>query len=439
MSDDLIKRIRYVGAGLLVSIAVLAPGAIWFKEAVSSMAQTSANEISDLLKVRINVLRQQMSTELAVAHTNLAFSNVTSNYKLKRDLPFDLVALFDRDRKLIDGYRILSANKSIVELNNDLAKHLIPADSGLFDQVTSSVSPAGIMLVDGRPMLIALRGFSVSAQTMAQFAVVGRWLDGRRLASNGEQAESRIELFSLSMQDNVPPDIQNAIILSERNSGFTYELDRFGEGHVYVLVHDIRDRPAVMAKVPWSLPWKNSGMKGFNLFYLSALVAGLLTWFFLTWNDASNRKRVRRFDGLSSLKPDHIKSLVEAFPGYSFAIKSNLEYVGVSRILAGVTGHEPSFFVGQRYGAIASEDDEGGLLTAFSQLRDPLKWPRTLELHHSIVGLGERHNFIGLIHYLAKQDVMLVILSHVEIPSSDLKQSATSHIETSNHPNSAVA
>jgi hypothetical protein len=107
---------------------------------------------------------------------------------------------------------------------------------------------------------------------------------------------------------------------------------------------------------------------------------------------------------------EQIRILIESFPGYAFAIKANLEYLGVSRILAGVTGQEPSYFSGQNFGSVASEWNDGQLAKIFLDLRDTKRWPRVASAHHVIEGLGERHEFSGTAHYLAKQELLLVIL-----------------------------
>jgi hypothetical protein len=62
------------------------------------------------------------------------------------------------------------------------------------DQVTATASASGLMVVEGRPMLIAVRKTQVrpSAQT-AGFLVVGQWLDVSRVIGNTEQTDQRIQ------------------------------------------------------------------------------------------------------------------------------------------------------------------------------------------------------------------------------------------------------
>jgi len=95
---DILKRARFIGAGLAVSLAVLVPGTVWYKGAVRSMSESSSHELAKMLNVRLTLLRQQVATELAVAGSDLwDEASPGRNKRLRRDLPFDLVAVFDRD------------------------------------------------------------------------------------------------------------------------------------------------------------------------------------------------------------------------------------------------------------------------------------------------------------------------------------------------------
>ena len=420
------RRFQHGLAGIAVAAAVLVPGAIWYKTSVMTMSQSSASEQASMLRSRIVTLRQQLVTESLLAGQDVwqRGENHTS-FKLRRDLPFDLVVSIDGQRKLIDGFRLLTGIAEPVDLGQEAVQHLLPADSGFFDQVTANASASGLMVIEGRPMLIAVRKTQVSPRVNSSgFVVVGQWLDVRRLASTGEQAEQKIELFSLADDAELPADVRAAISPAQKAQGMTYVFDRHGNGVVFTLIDDITSRPAMIAKLPWTLAWSRSGRMGFGVYYLVSALAGVCTWGLLFWSDRQNRKRVRRFDGLDSLKEDHIATLVEAFPGYAFVVNGRLEYVGVSRILAGVTAQEPSYFRGQVFGSIAHEWNEGTLAKTFANLRDPERWPRVAVMDHVVEGLGERHVFHGAAHYLIKQDLVMVILSHKENPVAiDAKES----------------
>ncbi len=421
------RRLQHGVAGLAVACAVLVPGAIWYKSSIMIMSQSSAMDQAAMLRNRILTLRQDLVTAALLAGQDLwrnEQGHPTS--KLRRELPFDLVVTIDEQRKLIDGFRSLTGMPGPVDLGQDAVQHLLPADSGFFDQVTATASASGLMVVEGRPMLIAVRKTQVrpSAQT-AGFLVVGQWLDVSRVIGNTEQTDQRIQpiqpiqaiqLFSLTDDGQLPLDVQAAIAPAQKSQGVTYVLGRQGEGVVFALLDDITSRPAMIAKMRWTLPWSGTGRMGFGLYFVFSAFAGFTTWGLLFWTDRQNRKRVRRFDGLESLKMEHIATFVEAFPGYAFAVNDQLEYVGVSRILAGVTAQEPAYFKGQAFGTIAHEWNEAALGKIFVSLRDPNRWPRVTVFDHVVEGLGERHVFHGAAHYLSKHDILLVILSQKENP-----------------------
>jgi hypothetical protein len=412
------RRIQQGLGGLAVAAAVLVPGAIWYKTSIMTMSQSSASEHASMLRSRILTLRQQLVTEALLVGQDLwQLDRNHASFRLRRDLPFDFVVSIDGQRKLIDGFRLLTGIAEPVDLGQDSVQHLLPADSGFFDQVTLKTAASGLMVIEDRPMLIAVRKAQVTSGTHGLgFVVVGQWLDVRRLASTGEQAEQKIEIFSLANDEQLPSDVRAAISPAQKSQGMAYMLDRHGNGVVFTLIDDITSRPAMIAKLPWTLAWSRSGRMGFGVYYLYSALAGLCTWGLLFWGDRQNRKRVRRFEGLESLKEEHIATLVEAFPGYAFAVNERLEYVGVSRILAGVTAQEPAYFRGQVFGTIAHEWNEGALAKTFANLRDPARWPRVTVFDHAVEGLGERHVFHGAAHYLGKQNLLLVILSQKENP-----------------------
>jgi hypothetical protein len=421
-SDDLSRQIKHGAAAIAVATAVLVPGAIWYKASIMTISRSSAQEQAAMLRGRIQTLRQQLTTESLLAEPEMWQKNSSRiSRKLRRDLPFDLVVVMDSERRLVDGFRALSGVSTPADLSQESFQRLVPADSGFFDQVSVKASASGLIEIEGRPMLIAVRKTHiVSTTSFSEFVVIGQWLDVRRLASNGEQAEQKIELYSLSEGSQLPPDVRAAVSPAQNGHGFTFVLDRRGngviDGHVFALIDDITSRPAMIARLPWTVGWGRAGRLGFALYFVAAAIAGIGTWGLLFRADRKNRNRKRRFDGLDSLKEEHIATLVECFPGYAFAVNTKLQYVGVSRILAGVTAQEPSFFRGQEYGSMAHEWNPDDLDLIFTNLRDPNRWPRVAIMDHVVEGLGERHVFHGAAHYLGKHDILLVILSQKENP-----------------------
>lgn len=411
------KRLRFMAGGVGVFFAVLLPGALWYKAAQRSVATTAARQSMVSLQQQIDVAAQSVGGVLDLAggwlwepQKNSAKSRLSGS-RLRRQLPFDLVTVFGHDRRFIDGFRTLSQERGVADLTSDAVSLLFAADSGFFDRVSSEKSLTGLITVEEKPLLIAVKKISNESVGSAQgYILVGRWLGLGDFKALTEVVQSELKYYSLANDSNLPERLKSVIPGAQTNDGFLYQLSNDGAGTLYSLIDDINGRPSLIAEVPWQAPWRAHGTIGFGVFFATAAIAGLGTWALLVWGDVRSRRRVRKFDGLASLSIEHIKTLVESFPGYAFALNASLEYVGVSRTLAGVTGHESSYFLGHKFGAIASEDSPKPYQQLFGELQDPKRWPRVSSVMHYVEGLGERFEFSGSAHYLAKQDVMLVIL-----------------------------
>ena len=405
-----------MAAGVAVFIAVLLPGALWYKGAQRSVAATAALEATSMLQKRASLAAQGVAGNLNVIGPWLWDRGPSAPLKVKskrvrRDLPFDVVIVFSHDRSPVDGFRIMSDGSGLVDLSNEAANLLFAADSGVFDRVSESRSVAGVFTVEGKPLLIAAEQLSVDSENIgAGFILVGRWLKTEHLKGSLDLTADTLKFYSLADDDNLPERVKGYIPMAQRNNGFFYELDRDGRGSLYSIINDVNGRPVLIVESAWEAPWRASGNAGFGMFFAAAAVAGIGAWSLLIWGDARSRRRVRRFDGLSSLNVDQLKTLVEAFPGYAFVLKSSMDYVAVSRVLAGVTGQEPSYYAGQKFGSMASEKTDTTMERLFLDLRDPKRWPKMSPIKHSVEGLGEQFEFVGSAHYLAKQDLILVIL-----------------------------
>jgi hypothetical protein len=267
------------------------------------------------------------------------------------------------------------------------------------------------------------------------YILVGRWLNSSDFKALGDVVHSELKYYSLASDSNLPERLKSVIPGAQTNKGFLYELSNDGTGTLYTLIDDISGRPTLIAELPWQAPWRANGIIGFGVFFATAAMAGLGTWALLVWGDVRSRRRVRKFDGLASLSMEHMKTLVESFPGYAFALNASTEYVGVSRTLAGVTGHESSYFLGHKFGDIAGEDSPKSYQQLFTELQDPKRWPRVSVVKHVVEGLGERFEFSGSAHYLAKQDVMLVILNcdPKSLPKSNTQRKGQNEIGVKKH------
>lgn len=412
------KRLRFMAGGVGVFFAVLLPGALWYKAAQRSVATTSARQSMLSLQQQINLAAQSVGAGLDLAGPWLwepaknSTKKLLEAARLRRQLPFDIATVFTHDRKFVDGFRTLSKGRGLVDLTGDAASLLFAADSGFFDRVASDKSMTGLITVEERPLLIAVKKITAESTGLSRgFILVGRWLNPDDFKAPSEIVDSELKYYSLASDANLPERIKSIIPGAQTNNGFLFELSNDGVGTLYTLIDDINGRPTLIAELPWQAPWRVNGTIGFGVFFATAAMAGLGTWALLVWGDVRSRRRVRKFDGLASLSVEHIKTLVESFPGYAFALNSSAEYVGVSRTLAGVTGHESAYFLGQTFGAIAGEDSSKPYRKLFTELQDPKRWPRVSGVTHCVEGLGERFEFSGSAHYLAKQDIMLVILN----------------------------
>ena len=428
INASVMKRLRFMLGGIAVFFAVLLPGALWYKGAQRSVASAAAREATLALQQRLNLVALSVGASIDLVGPWLWHKGGEPGDKglasqLRRDLPYDIVAVFTKDREFYDGFRSMSDGRGVVDLSSDAAKLLFAADSALLDRVVPGGPLAGLLTVEDKPFLASLHRITLKARAGEPgFIIVGKWLRPDHFGDSREQATSdNVNFYSLGNDAAIPVHVQSVIPAAQRNGGFLYELDGAGNGVLYSVLNDINGRPSLMTAMPWQAPWRATGTLGFGIFFSTSALAGLGTWALLVWGDARSRRRVRKFDGLPSLSLEQIKVLVESFPGYAFALKSNLEYVAVSRILAGTSGHEPSYFSGQNFGSVAGESCSGSYERLFRDMRDPKRWPRVAEVSHKVEGLGASFEFRGSAHFLAKQDVLFVILS------SDVKSIGLAH------------
>ena len=418
INASVMKRLKFMLSGIAVFFAVLLPGALWYKGAQRSVASAAAGEATFGLQQRLNLIAQSLGAGVDLAGPWLWRNTGRPGHKgqvsqLRRDLPYDIATVFTHQREFYDGFRKLSDGRGVVDLSAAASRLLFAADSGLMDRVSVGRSLAGLLTVEDKLLLVSLHRLKLSnTDAMSGFLIVGKWLTAEHFRGLGLAAPSDgIEFYSLVNDETIPANIKGLIPAAQRNGGFLYELDGTGRGVLYSVLQDVNGRPALISALPWQAPWRATGTLGFGIFFSAAAITGLGAWALLVWGDSRSRRRVRKFDGLSSLSADQIKVLVESFPGYAFALKPNTEYVAVSRVLAGVTGHEPSYFCGQNFGLVASETSDESYERLFSDLRDSKRWPRVAEVNHRVEGLGASFDFIGSAHFLAKQDILLVILS----------------------------
>ena len=208
-----LKRIRFLAIAMLASSLVLLPGAVWYKATLSAMSESTARSNSTLLNMQMIVLRQKMVTALSVSTANF-WTPVTATKKelLRRDLPFDLVVMYGSKREFLDGFRTMSETKSNVTITTEAAHNIVPTASSFFDHVSEQNVSAGIHLIDGHPIMLAMKSLALPGQPNVNgYALVGRWLNADALASSQEQAESRFQIFTLMDEDAMPQDVRESV------------------------------------------------------------------------------------------------------------------------------------------------------------------------------------------------------------------------------------
>lgn len=411
-SANTFRRLRFILAGFCVAMAVLVPGVIWYKSVVKAIAAFTADQTSSSVKMRYENFRRQMESA-ASSYDSLTWRNNggVGRNRLRRDLPFDLVVVFDHERKMVDGFRMLSETNKTVNLTGEAAEALVPVDSSFFDRLSGETLVSGLLMMEDKPLVIASRRIATTASgRLPGYLVIGKWLSFQSSTQGQENFSSTIDAFSIvGREELIPLDIKEAMTLAQRSSGMTFDVTEKGEGTIYLLLDDIMRRPALVLRTKWS-PWQSREPLGLGVFYLASLFAGVGTWLLLVYFDNRNRHRTRRYDGISSMSQEQLRIFVESFPGLAFVLNAHGQYLAMSRILAGITGHEPSDFVGHDFGKVASEYNQGLMLTTFEELRDPACWPPVAQVKHVAHGLGRDFEFAGMAHYVSKHDILMVIL-----------------------------
>lgn len=423
---ELRREARFAVLGFCVAFATLVPGVVFYKSMINKASESAAASVDLSVRSKHQEILNQLQREIEFV-TNGNWFEVGRNGlpKIKADLskarPFDLVIFFDSQRKVLDALKRSSGMNGYELVSPQVSADLIPVDTGFFDSVRDGEIISGLMEVERQPLIVAIR--EVRPLGLPGYLLLGRAFDRLQLSVQGsynsEKSDSHVlfpskfDVFNLSDEAALPSNVRKALEVALQNNGWTYSMMGKG-GELYTVIDDLLRRPAILVKSPWSLPSYLVGARSYQLFFLVSMAVGVLTWWLLRRSDVKNRSKTRRFEGLASLTTDNVRIFVEAFPGFAFAVTSDMKYLAVSRILAGVTGHESSEFVNIPYGTICSESDEGDLTKAFADLRDHHYWPPIRNFEHSVAGLGEMHDFFAAAHYLTKHDILLVILTKKE-------------------------
>ncbi len=430
-SVEILREAKFIGVGLLVSSLVLAPGLIFLKGVITEASESSAAMVDETIRNKREAMQNSLRTELDAVGgrqwiSKLADRKVKINRQLAQDNPVEFAILFDRNRIMVDGLKRVGDDGAYRGLTKDEGNNLVLVDSGFFDAVRSGQIISGLLEMDRRLMLTAIG--EIDAGTPGKFyLLIARPYHSLRL-DDGESKnqadqignfphDSGVKTYRVSDAADMSLELKKNMQVAMQNGGWTFSLNGDG-GVVYSVFDDLLKKPVLLVETPWFLPRYLSMSGMYRNFLLAAMFAGVICWWSMRRSDYRSRGRVRRFEGLNGLSMEHLRIFVEAFPGYAFALKPGMSYLAASRILAGVTGHEPSEFFGRVYGQVCSESDEGLLERAFFDLRERGHWPPMCQVTHRISGLGVSHEFLATAHYLRHQDVMLVMLQKKDIMSS---------------------
>ena len=263
INASVLKRLRFMLGGIAVFFAVLLPGALWYKGAQRSVASAAAGEATSALQQRVNLVALSVGASIDLVrpwlwHKGGGPGDKAPGSQLRRDLPYDIVAVFTKEREFYDGFRSMSDGRSVVDLSAEASKLLFAADSGLMDRVSTGRPLAGLLTVEGKPFLASVHRLNLKVQEGEPgFIIVGKWLTSDHFAESRDQGEpGGINFYSLGNDAAIPVHVQGVIPAAQRNGGFLYELDGAGNGVLYSVINDINGRPSLMTSMPWQSPWR---------------------------------------------------------------------------------------------------------------------------------------------------------------------------------------
>ena len=411
MSSSSHQRER--GIALLMSMVVGAIcfglGVWWVAAQYNRIELAMVQETGREIRGRMMVFRQMVGMDKAAFDTAHVKALLSHAVKPDTQMPdgLDVFALYDGDRKYMVGARRLIKDQRIVNLPSDVARTWLPGDTTLFDQAADGAPVSGFLVIDGRPLVMTVRHLGSRPDV---FVLMGRWLDARKLVASAAMSQGDIEVYVPSDQASLPADVQSA---RESMGGETLDVfraEKRGRGIGYLRFDDVNERTAFIVRYVWSS--ENAASERRSLWWLFSgclTVAGIVyCGFILVINYMERlRRRVRGFNGMAE---HDVRELVESFPGFALAVNRRLQYVGVSRVLSGLTGKEPAEFAGKSFGTVCHED-KADMETLLIELGNQDRWPRMSNIEFAVQGLTRRMAFQGVAHYVKGPEVVLVILS----------------------------
>lgn len=422
--ESKIEKFRFLALAisLAISTGIFFVGAYWVKyiydrvdrlrfEGAATSIQREVRVISELLMA--DLMGVDSVRLLAIADVDRTSQGLNSvNIALRVDglqqHKFDSFALYSKQREQKLSLQSTAENFQMSWVDDRNLLMALTPDSSIFDKAVTKGSASALILLAGRPMLLAIRSVEVNAK-LSGYMVAGKWFEVAALAARVGLPERSFDLFDVSGMSKVPDDVEAARASMKGESAFFGNLQRRGGGIGYLRFDDLQERPAFVLRFPW-IESGNTGERGALTWLLltALLIGGVIhvgSSAVMTWMTKQRRKN----PGIAGLSVSEFRETVESFPGYAFAIDKYNQYLGVSRPLAGLLGKEPPEFVGKYFGSLASEDglDPDRLRR---DLQTSQAWPAISTVQLSVRGLAENSNLVGTCHWLQSKECMFFVM-----------------------------
>lgn len=442
MKDQFRKtRALAMALGASVGLMCFVFGALWVRTLHDSMDRSRLDDSGREILSRMTVIRQLVVADMAA----LAPSEMLR--KLKPDIgkgsidsipkQFDVVVAYSDTRQFLTGVQRIGKERTLTTLSSETVRTGMPGDSVFFDRATSEETVSGLLVFQGRPLIIAIQHVDESKGPRG-YILAGRWLDARRLAPTASMTEQALDIFVPDDRVGLPADVEAARLAMKSDQQFFGRLQRRGAGVGYLKFDDVFERTAFILR----FPWVDNGVNGERnslvwLLIVSTLIGAslyLATSISMGWIE---RQR-KRASGLNGMSDHEMREMVESFPGYAFAVNQRQEYIAISRALAGVSGKEPVYFVGRLFGSVTGE---AGMKPKelMSELAGSNNWPSTKAVEFSIAGLREQFDYKGSCHYVTGKRILFIVLQAKEEAESDVRTTTQPQVSTQVDPTSAAA
>ena len=384
-----------------VALACFTFGSIWVRSLHDVVDQSRLDDAGREIRGRMLVIKQLVVADMA------ALSPEVFAAKKLADV-FDVGVLYTESRKYVAGLQRVGKDRAVVSINQQLVSTVIPSDSAFFDRAASEGSAAGLLVFEGRPLMIAVKRIGEGTERRS-FILAGRWLDPRKLAPTAGLSELAFDLFVPDERASLPADVEAARAAMKSDLQFYGRLQRRGAGVGYLKFDDVFERTAFILRFPWIDAGVNGERTSLIWLLVTSLLVGIVLHVATSVSLTSIERQRRRSPGLSGMNDKELRDMIESFPGYAFALNARNEYVAVSRALSGVSGKESVYFVGRLFGSVSGEIGMNPV-EIIDELADSNHWPAIKTIQFSIEGLKDQFSYSGSCHFITGKRVLFVIL-----------------------------